>query len=82
MYDKDIHASLYQLQMLPDLVKAFRKSQNLSKLTVTKMSTVADMLVSVPMAKDVFSEIDKMLPSHHSSDNFYCKEKVFIPSSC
>lgn len=47
--------------MLPDLVNTFKRSQNLPKLTVTKVSTIADMLVTVPMAKDVFSEIDKIL---------------------
>ena len=52
MYHKDIDSD-NQLQMLPDLVNAF-KSQILPKLTVTKVSTIADMLVTVPMAKDVF----------------------------
>ena len=39
MYDKDIDSRKLeiQLQMLPDHVKDFKKSQNLSKLTVTKM---------------------------------------------
>ena len=56
MYHEDIDSRKLeiQLQMLPDLVNAFKKSQNLSKLTVTKVSTIADMLVAVPMAKDVF----------------------------
>ena len=62
-HEEDIHSRKLdnQLQMLPDLVNAFKKSQNLPKLTVTKVSTIADMLVTVPMAKDMFSEIDKIL---------------------
>ena len=62
-HEENIHSRKLdnQLQMLPDLVNAFKKSQNLPKLTVTKVSTIADMLVTVPMAKDIFSEIDKIL---------------------
>ena len=35
--DIDAHKLELQLQMLPDLVKAFRKSKNLTQLTVTRV---------------------------------------------
>ena len=50
-----------QLRMLPDLIKAYRVSQGLTKLTVTRISTIADIMVTVPMAREMFSEIDKLL---------------------
>ena len=63
MYHQDIniHKLEVQLWVLPDLVRAFKNSQHLSQLTVTKVSTLADMLVTVSMARDMFSEIDKLI---------------------
>ena len=47
--------------MLPDLVKTYKTSQGLSRFTVTKVRTIADMLLDVPSAKSLFSEIDHLL---------------------
>ena len=49
-----------QLQMLPNLLRAY-KNINVVNLTITKVSSVTDMLTVVPMAKYMFSEIDKLL---------------------
>ena len=59
----------------PDLINTFKKSQNLQKLTVTKVSTIADMLVTVPMAKDVFRNLtyNSTAVPHHSSDHLHCR---------
>ena len=46
-----------QLQMLPHLLRAYK----IANLTITKVSSVTDMLTVVPMAKYMFSEIDKLL---------------------
>lgn len=59
--DIDVHKPELQLRMLPDLVSAFRKSENLTHLIITKVSTVADMLREVSMSWDVFLEVDKLL---------------------
>ena len=63
MYQHNIDARKLelQLQMLLDLVQAFRKSKNLTWLTVTKVSTITEMVVAVPMARDMFSEVDKLI---------------------
>ena len=60
MYQQDIDACKLKLQLhtLPDLVKAFK---NLTQLTVTKVSTITEMLVAVPVARDMFSEVDKLI---------------------
>ena len=50
-----------QLQMLPDLVKAYKQSQGLSRLEIISMQTIADIFNKVPMAKDMFSEVDTLL---------------------
>ena len=59
--DVDVRKLEIQLQMLPDLLQAFKKSQNLQNVIVTKLSSVSKMLAVVPMAKDMFSEVDKLL---------------------
>ncbi len=51
----------HQLQELPDLVSAFKTSQNLRILKVTTVTTIGEMLVAVPMAQEMFSEVDKLL---------------------
>ena len=56
MYQQDIETCKLELQLhmlnFPDLVKVFKKSKNLTRLTVTKGSTITDMLVAVPLARD------------------------------
>ena len=47
--------------MLPDLVKAYKESQGLPKLTVTRISTISDIIVNVPIAREMFSEIVRLL---------------------
>ena len=63
MYSKDINLTKLkqQAQMLPDLVKTYKTSQGLSRFTVTKVRSIADMLLDVPSAKSLFSEIDHLL---------------------
>ena len=47
--------------MLPDVVRSYKQSKGLRTLKVTSMRTIADILNGVPMAKDVFCEVDKLL---------------------
>ena len=47
--------------MLPDLATMYKASQGLSKLHVSSVRTIADMLLDVPLAKTLFSEIDHLL---------------------
>ena len=47
--------------MLPDLVKAYKQSQGVNRLEITSMRTIADILNKVPIAKDMFSEVDTLL---------------------
>ena len=63
LYSKDIdmEKAEVQLRMLPDLVKAFKQSEGLHVLTITNMRSIADILNKVPLAKDIYSEIDKLL---------------------
>ena len=72
-----IHESIYhqdidlpklevQLQMLPDLLKAFEKPKNVTNLTITKVTSVTEMLTVVPMVKDMFSEVNKLLRLYSS----------------
>ena len=63
MYSKDIKISKLrqQAQMLPDLVATYKTSQGLSKFQVTKVRTISEMLLNVPSAKALFSEIDRLL---------------------
>ena len=59
--DVDVRKLEIQLEMLPDLIQAFKKSQNLQNVIVIKLSSVSEMLAVVPMAKYMFSEVDKLL---------------------
>ena len=47
--------------MLPDLATIYKTSQTLSKLHVSRVRTITDMLQNVPSAKALFSEIDHLL---------------------
>ena len=46
--------------MLPDLLRAYKIYIIVANLTITKVSSVTDMLTVVPMAKYIFSENDKL----------------------
>ena len=59
--DIDIAKLKRQLPMLPDLIKSYKSAQGLAKLHVTSMRTLADILLAVPLAKEMFSELDKLL---------------------
>ena len=63
MYSKDVNfeRAVVQLQMLPDVVKTYKESQGLRKLEVTSVRTIAEILIGVPMTKQMFSEVDKLL---------------------
>ena len=52
MYHQDIDEPKLevQLQMLPDLLNAFKKS-SITNFTITKVTLVTEMLTVVPMAK-------------------------------
>ena len=50
-----------QIEMLPDLVNVYTAEQNVKKLTVTNVRTIAEMLLNVPSAKGMFTEIDKLI---------------------
>ena len=47
--------------MLPDLATIYITSQGLSKLPVSRVRTITDMLLNAPLAKALFSEIDHLL---------------------
>ena len=47
--------------MLPDLATICKTSQGLSKLHVSRVRTITDMLLNAPLAKALFSEIDHLL---------------------
>ena len=59
MYSKDINIIKLkqQAQMLPDLAAMYKASQGLSKLHVTRVRTIADMLLDVPSAKALFPKL-------------------------
>ena len=63
MYSKDVNfeRAVVQLQMLPDVVKTYKESQGLRKLEVTSVRTIAEVLNGVPMTKQMFFEVDKLL---------------------
>ena len=46
-----------QLHMLPDLVTAYKNSQQLQVFKVTTLRTICDMLLAVPMAREMFCEV-------------------------
>ena len=55
-YAKDVNMQKAELQlrMLPDLVKAHKESQGLPKLRVTLISTISDIIINVPIAREMF----------------------------
>ena len=63
LYSMDVNfeRAKIQLMMLPDLVKAYKESQSLTKLEVTSVRTIANVLNDVPMSKDTFREIDTLV---------------------
>ena len=63
MYSKDVNMTKLkqQAQMLPDLVSAYKSSQALRNFQVTKMKSIADMMLKVPSAKCLFTEIHNLL---------------------
>ena len=50
-----------QIGMLPDLVSTFAAKQNLKKLKVTNVRTIAEMLRNVSTAQEMFSEVHKLV---------------------
>ncbi len=50
--DVDLNKLQRQLQTLPDLVSAYKVHKSLSIFRVTRMRTISEMLLSVPLAKD------------------------------
>ena len=56
--DIDVAKLKRRLLMLPGLVKSYQASQSLAKLHVTSIITLADVLLVVPLAKEMFSELD------------------------
>ena len=50
-----------QLPMFPDLISVYKNSKHLKVFKVTTIHTICDMLQAVPMAREMFSEIDKLL---------------------
>ena len=49
--------------VVSNLVKAYTctQSQNVKRITVTSIRTITDMMVTVPMGKDMLPEIDNLL---------------------
>ena len=89
VYSKDIdfERAKLQLQMLPDLVKAYKQSQGVNRLEITSMRTIADILNKVPIAKDMFSEVDTLLRLYFTvpittctaERSFSCLRRTFSP---
>ena len=50
-----------QIQMLPDLASAYAASQQVNKLLVTNVRTVAKMMLKVSTVRDMFTEVDKLI---------------------
>ena len=63
LYSMDVNfeKAKVQLQMLVNLVKAYRKSQALTRLEVTSVRTIAEILNEAPMSKHMFREIDTLV---------------------
>ena len=59
--DIDVAKLKRQVLMLPGLIKSYQASQSLAKLHVTSIRTLADVLLVVPLEKEIFSELDKLL---------------------
>ena len=62
-YANDVNVSKlkHQLQMLPDLASAYKQTENLKLLKISTIRTIADMLQKVPMANEMFGEVDKLV---------------------
>ena len=83
-YSKDVDMKKLgrQLQMIPDLVSAYKSSQHLKLFKVTTIRIICDMLQAVPMAREMFSEVDKLADlCNYSSYNGYTSMIVFCYSS-
>ena len=52
------------------LIKSYQVSQNLAKLHVISMRTLADVLLAVPFAKEMFSVLDKLLRIYFYHSNY------------
>ena len=55
--------------MLPDIIWSYQASQSLAKVYVTCIRTLADVLLAVPWAKEMYSELDKLLRSYFMQVN-------------
>ena len=62
-YFKDINKKRLhnQLQMTPDLATMYKTSQNLKSPNITSIQTICEIMQSVPIAQEMFSESDKLL---------------------
>ena len=76
--DIDVQKLEIQLQMLPDLLRAYKIYIIVENLTITKVSSVTDMLTVVPMAKYIFSEIDKLLRLYLTFPVTTCTTERFL----
>ena len=59
--DVDIKKLKRQIQMLPDLASTYVTSQQLKNLQVTNVHTVAKMMLKVSTARDMFTEVYKLI---------------------
>ena len=62
-YSRDVNIKKLerQLQMLPDLVSAYKTSLHVRLLKITSVRTICDMLQSVPIAQEMFCEVHKLI---------------------
>ena len=64
-YSRDLNIKKLerQLQMLPELLGAYRyqTAKDISHLWVTTVRTICEMLTTVPMAREIYSEVDKLV---------------------
>lgn len=89
--DVDIKKLERQIAMLPDLVNTYTAEQNLKTLTVTNVRTIAEMLLNIPSAKAMFTEIDKLVrvfftilittATGERSFSVLCRIKTYLRSS-
>ena len=54
--DIDFAKLTIQLRMLPDLIQSYKASKNVSKLHVTNIRTIAEVLDETSMAKSIFTD--------------------------
>lgn len=60
--DLDMKKLARQLLLLPELIAAAKKTPELGNLdSVVSLTTIADVMCTVPLAKIMFAEIDKLL---------------------